>query len=59
VEPLIPEKVIVEGDMFGLIPVLNYTDHEITDEKKFPELVPNKFLKKYISSYNHMIVIEL
>jgi hypothetical protein len=57
-EPLIPEGVIVEGDMLGLIPTLKYVDHDITDEKKFPELVPNKFLKKYISSETQMIVIE-
>jgi hypothetical protein len=57
-EPPIPEGVIVEGDMLGLIPALKYVDHDITDENKFPELVPNKFLKKYISSETHMIVIE-
>jgi hypothetical protein len=47
VEPPIPEGVIVEGDMLGLIPALKYADHDITDENKFPELVPNKFLRKY------------
>jgi hypothetical protein len=40
---LIPEGVIVEGDMLGLIPTLKYVDHDITDEKKFPELVPTSF----------------
>jgi len=57
-EPPIPEGVIVEGDMLGLIPTLKYVDHDITDEKKFPDLVPSKFLKKHISSETQMIVIQ-
>jgi hypothetical protein len=36
VDPLIPEGIIIEGDMLGLIPTLKYVDHDITDEKKFP-----------------------
>ena len=58
VEPPIPEGVIVEGDMLGMIPALKYVDHEIKDEKKFPELVPNTFLRKFITPENYMIVIE-
>jgi len=48
----------MEGDMLGMIPALKYVDHDITKEKMFPELVPNKFLKKYISSETHMIATE-
>jgi hypothetical protein len=57
-EPLIPKGVIVEGDMLGLIPALNYANHDIIDEKKFPKLLPNKFLMKSISFETHIIVIE-
>jgi hypothetical protein len=34
-EPPIPEGVIVEGDMLGLIPALKYTNHDITNENNF------------------------
>jgi hypothetical protein len=44
--------------MLGLIPYLKYNDHDIIDEKKFLELVPSKFLMRFISSETHMIVIE-
>jgi hypothetical protein len=57
-EPSIPEGVIVEGDMLGLITTLNYADHDIIEEKNCHELVPNKFLRKSISYETHMIVIE-
>jgi hypothetical protein len=33
VEPSIPEGIIIEGDMLGLILALKYADHDITDEK--------------------------
>jgi hypothetical protein len=58
VEPEIPPGVIVEEDMLGLVPNLKYADHDITDEKKFPELAPSKYLKKYINAETQMIVIE-
>jgi hypothetical protein len=58
VEPLIPGGVIVEGYMLGMILALKYVDHDITNEKKFPELVPNNFMMKSISFETHMIIIE-
>jgi hypothetical protein len=48
----------MEGDMLATIPSLKYVDHAITNENKFLELVPSKFLIKYISFETHMIVIE-
>jgi len=45
-EPPIIEGIIVEGDMLVMILALNYVNHDIIDEKKFPYLVPMKFLKK-------------
>jgi hypothetical protein len=54
----IPPGVIVEEDMLGLIPSLKYADHDITDEKKFLELAPSKYLKRYISAETKMVVIE-
>jgi hypothetical protein len=47
-DPPIPEVVIVEGDKLGLIPALKYANHDITDENKVIELLPSKFLNKYI-----------
>jgi len=44
--------------MIGLIPMLKYGDDDITNENKFPELVPKNFLRKYISVEIDMIVIE-
>jgi hypothetical protein len=32
-EPKIPEGLIVEGDMLGLIPTLKYANHDITDDQ--------------------------
>jgi hypothetical protein len=58
VEPLILDGVIVEGDMLGMILALKYTDDDITNENKFPKLVPNKFLMKFISPKTHMIIIK-
>jgi hypothetical protein len=58
VELDILEGVTVEGEMLGLIPTSKYVYHNITDENKFPELVPSKYLKNYISSETQMIVIE-
>jgi hypothetical protein len=42
VEPEIPEGVIMDGDMLGMIPHLKYIDHDIIDEIIFG-LVPSKF----------------
>jgi hypothetical protein len=58
VEPSIPEGIIVEGDMLGLMPTLKYVDHDVTCENKFMELVLGKFFLKSISSKAHMIFIE-
>jgi hypothetical protein len=57
-EPSIPEGVVVDGDMLGMIPALKYVEHDIIDENKFQEIVQNKFLKKFINVETHMIVIE-
>jgi hypothetical protein len=54
----IPKGLIVEGDMLGLIPTLKYANHDITNENKFPDLVPRKVLKKYIIFETQMIVIK-
>jgi hypothetical protein len=44
--------------MLGMIPALKYTDHDIIDENKFLELIPSKFLMKFIISKTHMIIIK-
>jgi hypothetical protein len=50
--------VIIEEDMLGLILILKYAYYDITDEKKFSELEPRKYLKRYISTEKKMVVIE-
>jgi hypothetical protein len=40
----IPPGVSVEGDMLGKISTLKFSDHDIMDEKKFPELAREKYL---------------
>jgi hypothetical protein len=37
-EPEIPSRVIVEGDMLGVVLSLKFVDHELSDEKKIPHL---------------------
>jgi hypothetical protein len=50
--------VIVEEDMLDFIPSLKYVDHDVTHEKKFPELASGKYLKRYISAETKIVVIE-
>jgi hypothetical protein len=58
VELEIPQGVIVEEVMLGLIPHLKYADHDITDENKFSDLASSKYLKRYVSVETSMVVIE-
>jgi hypothetical protein len=58
VEPEIPPGVIVEGDMLGAIPSLKFTDHDLSDEKKFPDLAPRKYLKTFIDPETSFIRVE-
>jgi hypothetical protein len=44
VTPVIPPGVTVEGDMLGAIGNLRYSDHDLEDLKKFPELAPHNYL---------------
>jgi hypothetical protein len=57
-DPLILEGVKLEWDMLGMILSLKYVDYDITNEKKSPELIPSKFLMKFISLETHMVIIE-
>jgi hypothetical protein len=41
-----------------MIPSLKYVGHDITDEKKFLDLIPSKFFMKSISYETHIIIIE-
>jgi hypothetical protein len=58
VELEIRKGVIVDGDMLGMMPQLNYVDHDTIDDKKLLYLVPNKYFKRHISEKTHMIMIE-
>ena len=42
VEPKIPPRVIIEGDMLGAVGNLKFADHDLEDIKKFPELALDK-----------------
>jgi hypothetical protein len=44
VTPMIPPGVTVEGDMLGAVGSLKFSDHDLADLKKFPELVPHNYL---------------
>jgi hypothetical protein len=58
VEPEIPLGVIVEEDMLGAVLSLKFTDHDLSDEKKFPELSPNKYLRTFIDPETSFIRVE-
>jgi hypothetical protein len=44
--------------MLGMIPNMKYANHDITEKKKFLELITSKFLMKLISYETHMIIIK-
>jgi hypothetical protein len=50
--------VIMEEEILGLIPSSKYVDHDITDEKKFSEILSSKYLKRYISTKKNLVMIE-
>jgi hypothetical protein len=58
-EPKIPPGVIMEKYRLGLISNLKYAYHDIMDEKKFSELAKSTYLKRYISTETHMIMIDI
>jgi hypothetical protein len=44
VTPEITPSVIIEGDLIGKVIALNFSDHDITDARKFPEIAWYKYL---------------
>lgn len=46
--PLILEAVTLYGDMFGKIPVVNFDDYDLPNEKAFPKLVPKFYLERVV-----------
>ena len=44
VTPVIPPRVIFEGDMLGVKGSLRFFDHDIVDLKMFVELAPHNYL---------------
>jgi hypothetical protein len=57
-EPKIPPRVIVEGDMLGAVSSLRFVDHEFSDEKKFPDLASRKYLRTFIDLETTFIRVE-
>jgi hypothetical protein len=44
--PRIPEGVQVEPQLLGQVGKLKYSDHDVSDDTKYPELVPRVFMQK-------------
>jgi hypothetical protein len=44
VTPDIPPGVVIEGDLMGKVAALNFSNHDIIDALKFPELAQDKCL---------------
>jgi hypothetical protein len=57
-EPEIPPSVIFEGDMIGVVLNLKFLYHDMSDEKKFSELAPRKYLNTSIFLETSFIWIE-
>jgi hypothetical protein len=58
VEPKIPSGVIVEGDMLRAIPSLKFVDHDLSEDNKFLDLDPRKYLNKFINPETSFIRVE-
>jgi hypothetical protein len=55
---VIPPGVIVEGDMLGSIGNLSYSNHDLTDLKKFRELAPHNYLHVGMNLRSLVITID-
>jgi hypothetical protein len=42
--PYLPDAVIIVDDMLGKVPKLRYTDHDVRDVAKFPDLAEDTYL---------------
>jgi hypothetical protein len=58
VTPVIPPGVTVEGDMLGEIESLRYSDHDLSDAKKFPELAPQNYLHTIMRPRSLVMTLE-
>jgi hypothetical protein len=56
---VIPPKVTIKGDMLGAIGNLRYSDHDLTDLKKFPELAPHNYLHMGMNVRSLVITVEV
>jgi hypothetical protein len=45
VMPKIPEGVKVDDEMVGGVDTIRYSDHDVADAVKFPDLVPQNYLE--------------
>jgi hypothetical protein len=46
--PRIPEGVQVDPQLLGHVGKLKYSDHDVADETKYPELAPQVFMQKIV-----------
>ena len=51
--------VIKEGDMLGKIPRMKYSDHDLSDRNKFPDLAPEQYLRRVTNVDTAAYVLEL
>jgi hypothetical protein len=59
VTPMIPPGATIKGDILGAIGNLRYSDHDLEYLKKFPMLVPHKYLCKLMNLRSLVIPVEL
>lgn len=43
--PLLPESVLISGEIIGKVLQLKFTDYDFNDRKKYPQFSPKKYLK--------------
>jgi hypothetical protein len=59
VTPVIPPRVIFEGDMLGVKGSLRFSDHDIVDLKMFVELAPHNYLCTLVSPNSLVLTVEM
>jgi len=57
--PILPEKVVFEGVLLGIIPSLKLEDWDLVDQEKFPRLALNKYLVKIYYEETRVMRVEL
>jgi hypothetical protein len=59
VTPMIPPSVTIEGELLHAIQKLRYSNHNLADLEKFPELAPQNYLCIGMNPRSLVITVEL